>query len=251
MGGWLRAFTLGVAATSLVACAALSGLDQYSNAACSDDCGADVTVGGDAADVQGGDVGVSDGTARDDAASDAPTQEASGDASDGGSDTGKDAPPDCDATGTVQNCSACGDTCDTMTGMPSCNGSTCSYACNGNLLDCNANTPPDLDGCECATPACCGQKCQTTHSDGLGQTFYDCAPLATYNATQALEACAAYTGNMAECASGYKCGNAYAACSAGAAVCDCWAYSGGVAGHVGTSVNTTCYCPLASDPKWN
>ena len=32
---------------------------------------------------------------------------------------------------------------------------------------------------------CCATSCQTTHSNGAGQSFYDCVPLGTYNLTQA------------------------------------------------------------------
>ena len=36
-----------------------------------------------------------------------------------------------------------------------------------------------------------------THSNGLGQTYQDCAPLGTYNATTAMEACVAAFGGSA------------------------------------------------------
>ena len=80
--------------------------------------------------------------------------------------------------------------------------------CNAGLQDCNGSKAPDTDGCECAGTGCCSGKCQTAHSNGNGQTFYDCAAGKTHNETQAGEACAALTGGSG-------------ACSAKSAGCNC------------------------------
>ncbi|HEX4449198.1 MAG TPA: hypothetical protein VH044_20810, partial [Polyangiaceae bacterium] len=66
--------------------------------------------------------------------------------------------------GSTSTCGSCGAACNTNTGAASCNGSTCSYQCNSGLIDCNGGNAPDTDGCECATPACSGAGCQTTHN---------------------------------------------------------------------------------------
>jgi hypothetical protein len=92
--------------------------------------------------------------------------------------------------------------------------------------------------------------CETTHSDGVGQSYYDCNPLKTYNSTTALEACGAFAGSESKCSS-YTCGSDTVICSDGAATCDCWQYSGSHAGQVDVNSNTTCYCPIAGDPTWN
>lgn len=94
---------------------------------------------------------------------------------------------------TVDNCGACGQRCDSINSQgASCSGAACSYsACNMGRLDCNA-TPPNLDGCECEGTGCCNGACQTKHSDGLAEYFYDCIALATYDATQAMKAAAAW-----------------------------------------------------------
>jgi hypothetical protein len=119
----------------------------------------------------------------------------------------------CTNLNTTSNCSACGDACnETNASADSCNGTTCSYTCNAGASDCNAGTHPDTDGCECATPGCCsGGLCQTTHTDGIGQNYFDCNPLHTYSVSQATEACTAYAatqtgGSGANCSDGWTCG---------------------------------------------
>lgn len=118
----------------------------------------------------------------------------------------------CTTLNTTSNCSACGDSCTaTNASTDSCNGTTCSYTCNAGASDCNKGTVPDVDGCECATPGCCGTGCETTHVDGLGQSFYDCSPLRTYTDASAMEACTAYAptvgGTSANCSPGWSCGS--------------------------------------------
>ena len=134
------------------------------------------------------------------------------------------------------------------------NGCTCSagtYNCDG------------LAGCECAVGSgCCGGSCETEHDNGFGQNFYDCEPASTYNLDQALAACAAFTGDIAECAdygvtcdanddlvddTAVVCGDALAGSD-----CACWAYSGLAVGYVyNEPVGNNCFCPLVGDPAWD
>jgi hypothetical protein len=126
----------------------------------------------------------------------------------------------CTLLDTTSDCSACGDVC-TLTNATSatCNGSTCSYTCNAGTSDCNT-TAPNTGGCECLTPACCpggtntGAPCQTTHSDGLGNSYYDCNNLYTvtpntFTPVTAMEACTGYAVSQgktaANCSDGWSC----------------------------------------------
>jgi hypothetical protein len=70
-------------------------------------------------------------------------------------------------TNTLAHCAGCA-ACNTTTGTPTCNGTTCSYACGNLLLDCNAAVAPDTDGCETSatsTSTCggCLNKCGATN----------------------------------------------------------------------------------------
>ncbi len=254
---------LALAATLLLtaavgSCAAISGLDRYSNGE------------GDAS----GDAG---GGASDDGGADSPSGPSGDSTTDRGSlgdvveaAMGSDAsdaarvdaspPIDCGVPDTLSNCGACGASCSTTTGTPACNGTTCSYTCNAGLADCNASTAPDTDGCECAAATmasqgtvggCCSGKCQTQHSDGLGQSFYDCNPPNTFTVTTALEACTAFTGDSTKCSTMTCNPKGAVVCSAGAGNCDCWMYQGNLVGYVDVNATTTCYCPISTDPKWN
>jgi hypothetical protein len=137
--------------------------------------------------------------------------------------------------------------------MPSCAGTACAYACKPGLLDCNAANGPNTDGCECTTPACCGTSCQTTHDDGVGQSYYDCNPQGTYGEQTAHEACAAFAmsmnGDPTACSGGWTCNmsttqsECYAPGGVGAL---CWNYSGRNAGEV-TDFN----CPGNKMGSWN
>jgi hypothetical protein len=169
---------------------------------------------------------------------------------------------------TVTNCGACGATCDSANSNgASCVGSGCTYtSCKAGFLDCN-KTAPDTNGCECATATtaaegtagCCGDgtQCQTKHDNGIGQTFYDCAAYGTHDATEALAACVAKTGDKNKCLQ-YSCGGAHgtavycdSSCTAPCAA-DCWEYlpPGGSGGNPGR-VNTSGYCAGNNDPAWN
>ena len=236
-------------------CAAIAGIDQFSEGPCAGgDCDrgvVDVIKPSDApVDQSVQDQVVKDNVTQDVTANDASdASDDAGDASDGA--TQSDA---CGATNTITNCSACGLACDVVhSNGPVCNGVTCGYAsCHTGYSDCNT-AAPDTDGCECATPTCCGSSCATTHSNGLNQSYYDCTALGTYNSTQAMEACAAYTGSQSLCST-LGCtggGQNMVACGTANGICACWNYSGTNKTHVTTSTNSTCYCPVSTDPTWD
>jgi hypothetical protein len=164
----------------------------------------------------------------------------------------------------IATCGACtGAACDTMTGMPSCDGTTCSYRCKPGRADCNAATAPDTDGCECATPGCCAGHCEISHANGAGGTFYDCAAQKTYDSDHATEACKS-TGAVGCLQSNTCCGllNAlglcvgtptYSVCGMKGGQCLCWQYQGGQPGTVQTTSASKCsaQCPGANDSAWN
>ncbi len=184
---------------------------------------------------------------------------------------------DCDTTAPDTNgcesslsstatCGACENAaCSTKTGAASCNGTTCSYKCNAGLTDCNAATAPDTDGCECATPGCCSGACQTTHANGVGQSFYDCNAKGTVSSAQATEACVAFTGSAGQCSSSQICcalglgglcllgSTAMSVCGSVQGQCFCWQYSGGAPGTVQAvgSGKCTAACGASTDVSWN
>jgi hypothetical protein len=92
-----------------------------------------------------------------------------------------------------------------------------------------------------------------THSNLIptGQTFTDCEPLNTLNATQAMEACTA--ANAGCTTNNYVCiGGPTVICTTSTSdPCECWSYSGQTAGHVNKSQNIVCACPAIADPFWN
>jgi hypothetical protein len=162
----------------------------------------------------------------------------------------------------TSTCGSCQNVCNTATGQPSCDGTKCSYSCNSGLTDCNAATGSDTDGCECATPACCGSSCETIHANGVRQNFYDCKDKGTHNQAQAQAACAAYTGSAGACsASQVCCGVLFPICfgTIGSSVCGtangkcyCWQYDGPNPGRVSAvSGRCTASCGAGSDPTWN
>jgi hypothetical protein len=140
-----------------------------------------------------------------------------------------------------------------------CNGTTCQYVSGVNgYSDCD-KTAPDTNGCECATPGCCGSSCQTSHDNGVGQTFYDCNPQGTITIGSATEACVAHAltvgGKAADCMGGWFCPDPMMpieVCYSSTANFNnctdyCWIYTGSLAGYVQTCVNG-CAATVA---KWN
>jgi hypothetical protein len=181
---------------------------------------------------------------------------------------------DCDTTAPDTNgcesslsstatCGACKNAaCNTKTGAARCDGTTCSYKCNAGLSDCNAATAPDTDGCECATPGCCGPQCQTKHSNGIGQSFFDCNASGTYTVDEATLACEAYAGK-GHCSGSSLCcalgvggicllgSTATSECGAVQGQCFCWQYAGPVPGTVqSVSGKCTAACGASTDTPW-
>jgi hypothetical protein len=233
-------------------CAAVAGVDQFSEGPCAGgDCDGSVmdALIGDSAPAGDAKPGADGGGGSDAATgSDAAKDGSPGQDGGGGNDGG------CGPLDTPLNCTACGDACDVLhSNSATCNGATCVYAsCHSGWSDCNT-TQPNLDGCECNTPACCGSSCETTHSNGIGESFYDCVAQGTHDSTQAGEACGAYTGNQAQCSSS-SCagpGSNQVVCGTSGGICVCWDYSGSNVGHVYSSAGSTCYCPGSTDPSWN
>ena len=141
----------------------------------------------------------------------------------------------------------------------SCGGG--GLTCNAGFASCNGNI---TDGCECATPGCCGASCQVQHiacmlngnpatpcTDGTGNYYYDCVAQGTINGAQATKACTAGTG--ASSCTTYTCtGNATVVCGFdGVGNCVCWEFSGTNAGRVFRSSSLTCFCPGSTAPTWN
>jgi len=98
----------------------------------------------------------------------------------------------------------------------------------------------------------CDSSAQTQHTNGLGQSFYDCTPLSTYNEQQATEAAHAWAGSVqttvASCTDGSQALVAHAYGSTAV-----WAYSGRSTGYVHLSEGSDAHCPSAAlgDPQWD
>lgn len=111
---------------------------------------------------------------------------------------------------TVTNCGACGASCNTANSVDAgCGATGCTYACAPGWSNCDTTaTLANTAGCACNTPACCaspgaapggggaGYGCETTHANGVGQSFYDCAALDTYSEPEATAACNAYLATV-------------------------------------------------------
>lgn len=183
------------------------------------------------------------------------------------------------ATNTVTDCSGCNLACNATASnntARSCDGTTCSYTCATNQVDCDGSTKPDLNGCECAGNGCCTNgspstfgSCQTTHMNGLGQNFWDCLPLNTYTMSQAQAAARAYDpAGLVDGANNHYVNPKNSAdtvdyiCTSSTAknACPCWAWqaTGAYAAAAGLvdlhtpSSSTNCYFPLGTGfPGWN
>jgi hypothetical protein len=101
----------------------------------------------------------------------------------------------------------------------------------------------------CAGTACCaGGSCQTAHSNGLGQTFYDCAPLGTLTFDAATAAADAWSAGTTYGL--FFSGNCLGRQTAGA--CAVWCYDGLFAGRVHENLlSIECLSPSVVDPTWN
>jgi hypothetical protein len=115
-------------------------------------------------------------------------------------------------------------------------------------VDAKADAASDAEG---GTGSCDGGL--VAHSNGIGQMFYDCAPLNTWNQTQAFGACTAFTGDAGACLvdPGFSC-MGDVVCSKGYSVCACWVFNGTRPGRICNAGTAACCCPGASSPPaWN
>jgi hypothetical protein len=225
---------------SSAACANVTGLNAFSRDDCAGGCGSEVDAAG--LDVN---LGPDRGAYEEEAGVDAAPQP---DASNGG----------CGPVDTTENCGACGQTCKPAGASgATCSGMSCSYTCSANHSDCNGASGANTDGCECNTPGCCSSACQTSHSNGVGNTFYDCNAPKTFDTVSAMEACTAWAqangGTAANCSDGWKCNNqgpsmvCYGNTSGKSCQDYCWGYSGSQAGAL-----YACSCPnQALSQTWN
>ncbi len=170
----------------------------------------------------------------------------------------------CEADRTnVNNCGTCGQVCTPFNAsLASCDGTKCIYSCNKGFTNCEA--APALGGCTCetstGTPGCCGTGCQTKHVNGLGQDYFDCVAVGTYDSVQAEKAKAAWVATQggtlnnvtsAQCTTGGQ--TSQCAVAQYPTACALWCYTAGTPFLGLASVTTTeaCQCPTLSTSTWN
>lgn len=155
------------------------------------------------------------------------------------------------------NCGTCGWRCPADA---TCDAGTC--ACPAEKpLTCGGG---GAGGSCCAGNGCCpSSACQTQHSNGLGiaglgQAFYDCLPLGTYDLVQAEKAARAWQpsgravlANELLCAS-QSCLGWRTPDGASPAACATWCYGGDtLRGRVILVAGLFCGCPQPGTPNWN
>jgi len=159
----------------------------------------------------------------------------------------------------------CGVVCDSIHSLgPVCSPGGCTFSgCMSGYVDCD-KAAPNGNGCECAGNGCCNGACQTKHSDGLGDNFFDCVALGTQDAAQIAKAAAAWdaTGVIDAAPRSYSDnkGTTQYICdqSTKRNACACWTMNGtGQYGGAGRALATNgkpsqCFIPFGSNfPTWN
>jgi hypothetical protein len=141
------------------------------------------------------------------------------------------------------NCGSCGNVCAT------------DETCASGVCTCPETEPLTCGTACCAGNGCCsGDTCQTVHSNGLGQSYYDCNPLGTYTDTAAAAAASAW-----DSAATLVPGNVIPGCPpsgcngwSGAKGCATWCWDGAYAGHVlENDFGMNCVCATQLSPTWN
>jgi hypothetical protein len=106
--------------------------------------------------------------------------------------------------------------------------------------------------CPGGTQCCSNGACQTQHSNGLGQSYYDCNPL--YSAAQTTSAAAKAAADAWNAGTDIPgiC-DAYCLSRQTASQCATWCYGiSNFAGRVAlNTTNNVCICPVAGSPTWN
>ncbi len=163
-----------------------------------------------------------------------------------------------------------GDTCNTVTWTCNCPAGDCGG------LDCDGD---GTDECDPKVPFCCDTGfpsafCAIEHDNGLGEFWWDCEPVGTYNEEQATEACQVhFPGDPGACAVGAgMCGGTPTDADGGFTIpgsdagptgdgdvvcgtgtvgfdCACWQFTGVFAGKVFSSPSL-CGCPDLTSLTW-
>jgi hypothetical protein len=128
---------------------------------------------------------------------------------------------------------------------------TCATACSAGKV-CTSGTCCSAGQfvCGSAVKSCCNGtsccpdgSCQKAHSNGLGQTFYDCNAVGTHTQASATAAANAWNAGTANYDMTGICGSGcYGRQTANS--CAVWCYSGNLAGQVGRNdISVQCLCP--------
>jgi len=156
----------------------------------------------------------------------------------------------------------CGDACvDLETDEVHCGSCVTACAtgatCTSGTCRCPAGPTPGCNGACCAGgTSCCGDaSCPLAHSNGVGQTFFDCNPLGTHDLAQATKAAQAWRPAPLNQFSGFQVGCPTNDClgwQTGSA-CGVWCYGADILGgrvNVNT-ISIQCVCPTTASPTWN
>lgn len=100
--------------------------------------------------------------------------------------------------------------------------------------------------------ALCSGAPQFKHHNGLGQYYFDCTALGTYNLTQASQAATAWDADATQTI--FHCvgdPDALVLVAQGATQNAAWQYAGTGVGHVRLAAGDLALCPSFTDPAWN